>query len=132
MWDQDLQLIQLRNPFFFFWVEIYMLFAHNRMPSDIYFQWKFQSLPGWWRWYYWANPISWTLYGLIASQFGDLDQPMLLSDGVSSTTIKIFLEDHYGFHHEFLGVVAIMVVGFSVIFAVVFAFAIKNLNFQRR
>jgi hypothetical protein len=93
---------------------------------------KLQSMPGWWRWYYWADPISWTLYGLLASQFGDLDQSLLLSDGVSSTTIKIFLKDHFGFRHEFLGVVAIMVVGFSVLFAVVFAYAIKNLNFQRR
>ncbi|KAJ4765893.1 ABC transporter [Rhynchospora pubera] len=91
-----------------------------------------KSLPGWWRWYYWADPISWTLYGLLASQFGDLDQSVLLSDGVSSTTIKIFLEVHFGFRHEFLGVVATVVVGFSVLFAVVFAFAIKNLNFQRR
>jgi hypothetical protein len=94
---------------------------------------KLQSMSGWWRWYYWADPIFWTLYGLLASQFGDLDPSLLLSDGAaSSTTIKIFLNDHFGFRHEYLGVVAIMVVGFSVLLAVVFAYAIKNLTFQRR
>nr|POF16092.1 pleiotropic drug resistance protein 1 [Quercus suber] len=29
-------------------------------------------MPIWWRWYYWLSPVSWTLYGLVASQFGDL------------------------------------------------------------
>ncbi|KAJ3694173.1 hypothetical protein LUZ60_009653 [Juncus effusus] len=91
-----------------------------------------KTIPGWWRWYFWADPVSWTLYGLLTSQFGDLDQNMLLSDGMSSTSIKVFLKDHFGFTHEFLDVVAIMVVGFTVLFAFVFAFSIKYLNFQRR
>ncbi|PQQ21261.1 pleiotropic drug resistance protein 1 [Prunus yedoensis var. nudiflora] len=30
-------------------------------------------IPIWWRWYYWACPVAWTLYGLVASQFGDLN-----------------------------------------------------------
>ncbi|URE18250.1 Plant PDR ABC transporter associated [Musa troglodytarum] len=91
-----------------------------------------QRIPGWWRWYYWADPISWTLYGLLTSQFGDVDAPMNLSDGIHSVSIKLFLKHHFGFRHEFLGVVAVMVVGFCIIFAVVFALAVKYLNFQRR
>jgi hypothetical protein len=42
------------------------------------------------------------------------------------------LEEHFGFRYDFLGVVAAMVAGFCVLFAVVFALAIKCLNFQRR
>ena len=91
-----------------------------------------QRIPVWWRWYYWANPVSWTLYGLLTSQFGDLDQPLLLADGATSTTVAAFLQEHFGFRHDFLGVVAAMVAGFCVLFAVVFALAIKYLNFQRR
>ncbi|KAF3673549.1 Pleiotropic drug resistance protein 3 [Capsicum annuum] len=30
-------------------------------------------MPIWWRWYYWACPVAWTLYGLVASQFGDIE-----------------------------------------------------------
>ncbi|URE18248.1 Plant PDR ABC transporter associated [Musa troglodytarum] len=93
---------------------------------------KGMRIPGWWRWYYWADPISWTLYGLLTSQFGDVDAPMNLSDGIHSVSIKLFLKHHFGFRHEFLGVVAVMVVGFCIIFAVVFALAVKYLNFQRR
>uniref|UniRef100_A0A0D9UXG8 ABC transporter domain-containing protein n=1 Tax=Leersia perrieri TaxID=77586 RepID=A0A0D9UXG8_9ORYZ len=91
-----------------------------------------KRIPAWWRWYYWANPVSWTLYGLLTSQFGDLEQPLLLADGITSTTAVDFLRDHFGFRHDFLGVVAGMVAGFCVLFAVVFALAIKYLNFQRR
>ncbi|KAG8045866.1 hypothetical protein GUJ93_ZPchr0008g13536 [Zizania palustris] len=91
-----------------------------------------KRIPVWWRWYYWANPVSWTLYGLLTSQFGDLEEPLLLADGISSTTAVEFLREHFGFRHDFLGVVAGMVAGFCVLFAVVFALAIKYLNFQRR
>lgn len=76
--------------------------------------------------------MSWSLYGLLTSQFGDIDAPMILSDGVHSLPIGLFLKHHFGFKHEFLGVVAFMVIGFCALFAVVFALAIKYLNFQRR
>eukprot|EP00262_Sarcandra_glabra_P011220 TRINITY_DN269_c0_g1_i4.p1 TRINITY_DN269_c0_g1~~TRINITY_DN269_c0_g1_i4.p1 ORF type:complete len:861 (+),score=138.76 TRINITY_DN269_c0_g1_i4:178-2583(+) len=85
-------------------------------------------IPVWWRWYYWACPVAWTLYGLFASQFGDLHSPMLDSE----QTVSQFLRSYYGFKHDFLGVVAAVVVGFGALFAFVFAFSIKMLNFQRR
>ncbi|KAK1282882.1 Pleiotropic drug resistance protein 6 [Acorus calamus] len=91
-----------------------------------------QRLPGWWRWYYWANPMAWSLYGLLTSQFGDVDEPMKLADGVSTIRVGTFLEEHFGFRHDRLFFVGFMVVGFSMIFAVIFAFAIRYLNFQRR
>ncbi|XP_050890340.1 pleiotropic drug resistance protein 1 [Lathyrus oleraceus] len=28
-------------------------------------------IPIWWKWYYWMCPVAWTLYGLVASQYGD-------------------------------------------------------------
>nr|CAD1842982.1 unnamed protein product [Ananas comosus var. bracteatus] len=84
-------------------------------------------LPVWWRWYFWACPVSWTLYGLLASQFGDVEDIM---DG--GETVKEFLRSYFGYKHDFLGAVAAAMVGFSVLFAIVFAFGIKVLNFQKR
>ncbi|XXG63723.1 hypothetical protein AAC387_Pa05g1844 [Persea americana] len=84
-------------------------------------------IPVWWRWYAWANPISWTLYGLVASQFGDVHDEMESSEKVTD-----FVRRYFGFRHDFLGVVAAGVIGFAVLFAVVFAFSIKMLNYQRR
>lgn len=86
------------------------------------------TMPVWWRWYSWACPVAWTLYGLVASQFGDITEP-LQDTGVP---VDAFLKSYFGFEHDFLGVVAVAVAGFAVLFAVSFGLAIKALNFQRR
>lgn len=84
-------------------------------------------MPIWWRWYYWACPVSWSLYGLIASQFGDVKDTL-----ETGQTVQDFVNGYFGFRTDFLGVIAVMHVGFSVLFAFVFGFSIKNLNFQHR
>lgn len=92
----------------------------------------FQRIPIWWRWYYWANPVAWSLYGLQVSQYGDDNKLVKLSDGINSVAIHDVLKHVFGFRHDFLGVAAIMVFGFCLFFATIFAFAIKSFNFQRR
>ena len=82
----------------------------------------------WWRWYYWACPVAWSLYGLVTSQFGDIEDTLL----DSNVTVKQYLDDYFGFKHDFLGVVAVVIVGFTVLFLFIFAFAVKAFNFQRR
>ncbi|XP_068648074.1 pleiotropic drug resistance protein 1-like [Aristolochia californica] len=84
-------------------------------------------IPGWWKWYYWACPVAWTLYGLVASQFGDSDQ--LLESG---QRVDEFIRSYFGFKHDFLGVVSVVIVAFAVLFAFIFAFSIKAFNFQKR
>ncbi|KAF9612831.1 hypothetical protein IFM89_004241 [Coptis chinensis] len=91
-----------------------------------------KRIPVWWRWYYWINPVAWSLYGLLTSQYGDVDELVKLSDGVRTLPIRQLLRDEYGFRHEYLAVSGIVVVSFCVIFAVIFAYAIKSFNFQRR
>ncbi|KAA8540447.1 hypothetical protein F0562_024634 [Nyssa sinensis] len=84
-------------------------------------------IPVWWRWHYWACPVAWTLYGLAASQFGDKKDALDINQ-----TVEDFLSSYFGFKHDFIGVVAAAVVGFTVLFAFIFAFSIKAFNFQRR
>ncbi|KAF9614055.1 hypothetical protein IFM89_014855 [Coptis chinensis] len=102
---------------------VWMLFAGFLIPR--------KSIPVWWRWYYWGCPVAWTLYGLVTSQFGDLTTTMTTYDGVE-VPLKKFLSSSYGFDHDMLPVVAGVIVGFPVLFALVFAFAIRTLNFQTR
>ncbi|RDX94397.1 Pleiotropic drug resistance protein 1 [Mucuna pruriens] len=87
-------------------------------------------IPVWWRWYSWANPVAWSLYGLVASQYGDIQRSIESSDG--TTTVEGFVRSYFGFKHDFLGVVAAVIVAFPVVFALVFAISVKMLNFQRR
>ncbi|WOL15051.1 hypothetical protein Cni_G23832 [Canna indica] len=86
------------------------------------------SIPIWWRWYYWACPVAWTLYGLVVSQFGDIEETLEDTD----ETVAQFVRSYFGFRHGFLPVVAVVIVAFPVLFAFLFAFSIKTLNFQRR
>lgn len=81
----------------------------------------------WWRWYFWVCPVSWTLYGLVASQFGDVKDKL-----ESGESVEEFLRSYFGYRHDFVGIVAIVLVGFSLLFGLIFAFSIKALNFQKR
>ncbi|PON49109.1 ABC transporter-like [Trema orientale] len=107
-------------PFYMLW----NLFSGFMIPH--------KRIPIWWRWYYWANPVAWSLYGLLASQYGDDNKLVKLSDGVHQVAIKSLVREVFGYRHDFLGVAGIMVVGFCIFFALIFAFAIKAFNFQRR
>ncbi|XP_077242370.1 pleiotropic drug resistance protein 1-like [Tasmannia lanceolata] len=90
-----------------------------------------RSIPVWWRWYYWACPVAWTINGLVTSQFGDSTATMKTYHGLE-VTLKDYLSDSFGFEHDMLPLVACVTVGFAVLFAFVFAFSIRTLNFQTR
>ncbi|KAL2344926.1 hypothetical protein Fmac_006211 [Flemingia macrophylla] len=87
-------------------------------------------IPVWWRWYTWANPLAWSMYGLVASQYGDIKHSIESSDG--STTVEGFVRSYFGFKHDFLQVVAAVIAAFPILFALVFAISVKMFNFQRR
>lgn len=85
----------------------------------------------WWRWYYWASPVAWTIYGLVTSQVGDKTDPVFVP-GQGFMTVKEYLKNTKGFDYNFLGAVAAAHIGWVVLFCSVFAYGIKFLNFQRR
>jgi len=89
-----------------------------------------QRIPVWWRWYYWGNPVAWTLYGLVTSQYGDIQDPIEFNG--KNTTVEDFLRSYFGFKHSFLGVVSAVLIVYAVTFACIYAIALKFLNFQRR
>ncbi|XP_025626107.1 ABC transporter G family member 32 isoform X2 [Arachis hypogaea] len=106
-------------PFYMLW----NLFSGFMIPH--------KRIPVWWRWYYWANPVAWSLYGLLTSQYGGDEKSVKLSNG-NSMAISQVLRVVFGYRHDFLCVAAIMVAAFCLFFAIIFAFAIKSFNFQRR
>ncbi|MBA0857796.1 hypothetical protein Goshw_017405 [Gossypium schwendimanii] len=89
------------------------------------------QIPIWWRWYYWASPVAWTLYGLVTSQVGDKDGPLEVP-GRQNMTVKGFLKEDLGFEYSFLPAVAVAHVGWCLLFFFVFAYGIRFLNYQRR
>jgi len=90
-----------------------------------------QQIPIWWRWYYWASPVAWTLYGLITSQLGDKNTEIVIP-GAGNMELKEFLKQNWGYDHDFLPQVVVAHLVWVLLFAFVFAFGIKFINFQKR
>ncbi|KAI3947486.1 hypothetical protein MKX01_028391 [Papaver californicum] len=107
-----------------FFLSLWNLFSGFLLPRP--------QIPIWWRWYYWGSPVAWTLYGLVASQVGDKTNELLVPGLLINPTVKSFLKDIFGFEYDFLKWVVIAHVGFVLAFFFVFAYGIKNFNFQRR
>ncbi|PIN20808.1 Pleiotropic drug resistance proteins (PDR1-15), ABC superfamily [Handroanthus impetiginosus] len=106
-----------------FFLSFWNLFSGFLIPRPL--------IPIWWRWYYWASPVAWTIYGVFASQFGDQTGELELTDG-SRRRVNEFLKDDLGYDHDFLIPVIFAHVGWVLLFFFVFAYGIKFLNFQRR
>ncbi|KAM7480491.1 hypothetical protein LguiA_028704 [Lonicera macranthoides] len=90
------------------------------------------KIPKWWVWYYWICPVAWTVYGSIVSQYGDVEDTIKVPGMMSDPTIKWYVEHHFGYDPNFMGTVAVVLVGFTVFFAFMYALCLKQLNFQTR
>ncbi|KAF9613768.1 hypothetical protein IFM89_011492 [Coptis chinensis] len=63
------------------------------------------KIPKWWIWYYWICPVSWTVYGLIVSQYGDIEDVVKVP-GSGDQKIKDFVANYFGYDNDFMGRVA--------------------------
>ncbi|KAK1266094.1 ABC transporter G family member 36 [Acorus gramineus] len=92
------------------------------------------KIPKWWVWYYWICPVAWTVYGLIVSQYGDLDDNIKVTgpNGQFPEAIKKYIKDQFGYNRDFMGPVAVVLAAFAAFFALMYAYCIKTLNFQQR
>nr|XP_028964649.1 ABC transporter G family member 29-like [Malus domestica] len=90
------------------------------------------KIPKWWIWYYWICPVAWTVYGLIVSQYGDVEDTIKAPGLTPDPTVKWYVENYFGYNPNFMGPVAGVLVGFALFFAFMFACCIKILNFQIR
>nr|CAB3478166.1 unnamed protein product [Digitaria exilis] len=89
------------------------------------------KIPVWWIWYYWICPVAWTVYGLIVSQYGDVED-LIKVPGQPDKQVRAFIKDFFGYDTEFMGVVAGVLAGFTVLFAFIYVYCIKRFNFQQR
>ncbi|XP_059652222.1 pleiotropic drug resistance protein 3-like isoform X3 [Cornus florida] len=98
---------------------VFVLFSGFMIPQP--------QIPEWWIWVYYLCPTSWTLNGLLASQYGDIDREIMVF-GEAKTTVVAFLSDYFGFRR----VVAVVLSVYPIILAFLFAFCIGKLQFQKR
>ncbi|OMO90445.1 ABC-2 type transporter [Corchorus olitorius] len=88
------------------------------------------KIPGWWIWFYYICPVAWTLKGIISSQLGDVET--MIVDPAFQGTVQDYIKSQFGIDHDAVGVSAVVLIGFIVLFFGSFAFSVRFLNFQRR
>ncbi|CAK9136210.1 unnamed protein product [Ilex paraguariensis] len=88
------------------------------------------QIPKWWLWLYYITPSSWSLNGLLTPQYGDLHKNITVFG--ENKTVAAFLKDYFGFHHDRLPIVAVVLILYPILFASLFAYCIGKLNFQKR
>ncbi|XP_050273497.1 pleiotropic drug resistance protein 3-like [Quercus robur] len=88
------------------------------------------QIPKWWIWMYYLTPTSWSLNGMLSSQYGDINKKIVIFG--ETKTVVAFLEDYFGFHHDQLAIVAVVLIAFPIVFASLFSYFIGKLKFQRR
>ncbi|KAG5525532.1 hypothetical protein RHGRI_031990 [Rhododendron griersonianum] len=88
------------------------------------------QIPKWWVWMYHLAPTSWTLKGMLTSQYGDIHKEITVFG--ETKTVSAFLRDYFGYHHDQLPIVGVVLIIYPIVFASVFAFCIEKLNFQKR
>ncbi|KAI8531756.1 hypothetical protein RHMOL_Rhmol11G0160400 [Rhododendron molle] len=88
------------------------------------------QIPKWWIWMYYLTPTSWTLKGILTSQYGDIQKEIMVFG--KTKTVSAFLTDYFGYHHDVLPIVGVVLIMYPIVFALLFACCIEKLNFQRR
>lgn len=67
---------------------------------------------------------------MLSSQYGDVDTKITVFG--EKKTVEAFVRDYFGFHHNQLPIVGVVLIAYPLVFATLFAFFIGRLNFQRR
>jgi hypothetical protein len=78
----------------------------------------------------WIYPLAWTMYGLIVTQYVDLEDPITVPSE-SKQMINYYVTYHFGYHRDFMPVVAHVLVLFATFLAFMYVVYIKRLNFQQ-
>jgi len=90
------------------------------------------SMPAYWRWFYYINPVSWSLYSLAVSQLGDLDDTLIVDFTGQTQTVPVFLADRFGWEYSMMWPIVGILMGFALTFSFIAVFALYRINYQRR
>lgn len=89
-----------------------------------------QQIPKWWIWLYYVVPTSWSLKGVVTSQYGDVEKEIAVFG--ERKTVAGFLTQYFGFQHNMLPLAILVLTCYPLLFAFLFAYCIRKFNYQRR
>lgn len=89
-----------------------------------------QHMPPYYAWTKYANPLAWTLDGLITSEYGS-DAAVLRTLSFGDLPIAEFIHRQYGYRHDWLPWIPLIIASFCVCFVVAAGLSLKLLAFNR-
>ncbi|KAK9804995.1 hypothetical protein WJX73_009787 [Symbiochloris irregularis] len=110
------------------------------MASGVYTLWfifsgfiiPFPRIKGWWIWYFYLDPLTYTVWGLVGSQLADVDDVFLQTPTGQEVSVRYWMDNYYGYYHGFLGYAVLVLGGFCLLFHGVAALALIKLNYLKR
>lgn len=90
------------------------------------------QMPPWLSWYYYLNPVSWSLAGLISTQLGDVDDELIVAADGAVVPVSQYVADTFAFSYTYRYWAVVILLGFVASFAVVLIFSLRFLNWQKR
>lgn len=87
---------------------------------------------GWyWRWFTYVNPVAWSLYGLLASQLGNIQATIIDFTG-QEISVADFLTDRFGYHYSMVGPIVAILFAYVLFFRGLSVLFLTRINFQKR
>lgn len=90
------------------------------------------QIPKYWIWFYYINPVQWSIYGLAVTQLGDLEDETITDLQGNQVTVTTFLKERFDYEYSMRWPIVAILFGYVVVFAVASVLALKRLNYQRR
>jgi len=81
-------------------------------------------------WMYYLVPTSWVLNSMLTSQYGNVDKEIKAFG--ETKAVAVFLNDYFGFHQDRMGIVAVVITAFPIVFVTLYSLSVEKLNFQKR
>ncbi|KAH6835919.1 pleiotropic drug resistance 2 [Perilla frutescens var. hirtella] len=78
------------------------------------------QIPKWWIWFYYVVPTSWSLNGILTSQYGDIEKEISVFG--ETQRISEFLKEYFGFQHNMLPLMTLVLTCYPILFASIFAY----------
>lgn len=91
---------------------------------------SYPAMPHYWRWLNRVVPTTWVLYGLGASQLGDVSTGVQFAG--RRMPVSKFVASLFGYHHDFRSAALGLVLGYVVVLRVASVLVLKWCNFLRR
>lgn len=88
-------------------------------------------MPGWWRWAWYINPVSWMATAVASNQLAGDETEIVDSNG-SITTVSAFLDSGYGYYPGLAWPAIGILIGFVALFRITSTLAVQYLSFQSR